>query len=153
VGRGSAGGYVEREAQEEKIIYTITELQNHICQSMAGRAAEMLYYGDVDGLSTGVSSDLRQATGMAERMIREFGMSSEVGQIFIDERAAREGAFAEQVNQAAQRIIQTQLERGINALRDHKEYIDNLSGELLSKNRLDRSDLERILPPPGGLPA
>ncbi len=153
VGRGSAGGYVEREAQEEKIIYTIGELKNHICQSMAGRAAEILYYGDVEGLSTGVSSDLRQATSMAERMIREFGMSPEIGQIFIDERAVHDGALAEQVNQAAQSVIQGQLERGINVLRDHKEYIDALSGELLSKNRLDRKDLERILPPPGGIMA
>lgn len=147
VGRGSAGGYVEREAQEEKIIYTVGELQNHICQSMAGRAAEILYYGDVEGLSTGVGSDLRQATVMAERMIREFGMSAEIGQIFIDERASREGALAEQVNQAAQRIVQSQLELGINTLRDHKQSMDTLSSELLSKNRLDRADLERILPP------
>jgi cell division protease FtsH len=151
VGRGSAGGYVEKEAQEEKIIYTFAELKNHICQSMAGRAAELLYYGDLEGLSTGVGSDLRQATHMAERMIREFGMSPEIGQIYLDEREVREGALAGQVNEAAENIIRAQLERGLKALRDHKDYIDKLSTELLSKNRLDRSDLERILPPPGGL--
>lgn len=151
VGRGSAGGYVEKEAQEEKIIYTITELQNMICQSMGGRAAEILYYGDYDGLSTGVSSDLRHASSLAERMISEFGMSQEVGQIFLDERAMREGALAAQVNEAAERIVRAQLERGLQALRDNKALIDRLSSELLSKNRLDRKDLESILPPPGGM--
>lgn len=153
VGRGSAGGYVEREAEEEKIIYTLPELQNLICQSMAGRAAEMLYYGDAEGLSTGVGSDLRHVTGLAERMIREYGMSPEIGQIYLDERAAREGSLATQINQAAEQIVRAQLERALQALRDHKDAIDRLSAELLEKNRLERSDLERILPPPGGLSA
>ncbi len=151
VGRGSAGGYVEREADEEKIIYTVSELQNMICQSMAGRAAEMLYYGDSEGLSTGVGSDLRHASGLAERMIREYGMSSEVGQIYLDEQAAREGEVAARIKQAAERTVRAQLERGLQALRDNQDALNRLSEELLKKNRLDRSELERILPPPGGM--
>ncbi|MDI7276132.1 MAG: AAA family ATPase, partial [Anaerolineae bacterium] len=79
VGRGTAGGYVEREANEEKIIYTRSELEDLICGAMAGRAAEVLYYGDAGGLSTGVAGDLRNASAWAQRMVREFGMSEEIG--------------------------------------------------------------------------
>jgi ATP-dependent Zn protease len=147
VGRGSAGGYVEKEAQEEKIIYTRGELEQMICQAMGGRAAELIYYGDADGLSTGVASDLRAATYWAQRMITEFGMS-ELGQVFVDTRRLPEGALADKVSVAAERIVHAQLERAVASLREHQGDLDRLSSELLSKNRLSRADLERILTSP-----
>ena len=145
VGRGSAGGYVEREAQEDKIIYTRTELEEMICQAMGGRAAELLYYGDADGLSSGVASDLRNATTWADRMIREFGMSEEIGQVFFDSRRMQDGPLAVIVREAAERIVRAQLDNALGMLRANREALDLLSCELLSKNRLTRSDLERIL--------
>jgi ATP-dependent Zn protease len=145
VGRGSAGGYVEKEAQEDKIIYTRSELEYLICQAMGGRAAELLYYGDADGLSTGVASDLKNATVWAERMIREFGMSDEIGQVFFDPRYLQDGPLAARVSEAAERIVRAQLDKALEMLTAHRQKLDRLSSELLSKNRLTRSDLERIL--------
>jgi len=146
IGRGSAGGYVEKEAQEEKIIYTRRELEQMICQAMGGRAAEVVYYGDAEGFSTGVASDLRNATLWAERMIREFGMSQELGQVFLDAQYVRGGPLATKVSEVAQGIVHAQLDQAIALLKAHRENLDRLSNELLSKNRLTRSDLERVLP-------
>lgn len=146
VGRGGAGGYVEKEAQEEKILYTASELENMICQAMAGRSAEIIFYGELEGLSTGVGSDLRHATQWAERMVSEFGMCLEIGQVFLDERQIQSGPLSARVNEAAQRIVFAQLERAGTLLREHQEYLERLSSELLQKNRLDRKDLEAILP-------
>lgn len=145
VGRGSAGGYVEKEVREDKIIYTCPELENLICQGMGGRAAELLYYGEVDGLSSGVSSDLRNATLLAARMIVEFGMSPDLGQVFLDEQTRREGPLAERINTAAERIVRGQLERAGEILQINRARLDRLSCELLARNRLVRADLERIL--------
>jgi ATP-dependent Zn protease len=145
VGRGSAGGYVEREATEDKIIYTRAELEDLICGAMAGRGAEVLYYGEVGGLSTGVAGDLKNASAWAQRMVREFGMSDEIGQICFDPRPAQDGPLAVRVTQAAERIVRAQLDRALRLLRDQQSALDRLSGELLAKNRLTRDDLERIL--------
>lgn len=144
VGRGSAGGYVEPESREEKIIYTLGDLETMICQAMGGRAAELLYYGEQEGLSTGVASDLRQASTWARRMIREYGMTAEVGQIYIDDQSLREGQVAAQVNLSAEKIVHAQLDRAVELLNTHREQMDTLSKELLSKNRLTRDDLKRI---------
>jgi ATP-dependent Zn protease len=138
---------VEKEAQEEKIIYTRCELEHLICQAMGGRAAELLYYGEADGLSTGVGSDLRHATGWAERMIREFGMCDEIGQVFLDARYLQDGPLAAKASEAAQRIVRAQLDEGLRLLQAYREELDRLSGELLLKNRLTRSDLMEILGP------
>ncbi|MFZ5903260.1 MAG: AAA family ATPase [Chloroflexota bacterium] len=147
IGRGSAGGYVEKEAQENKVIYTRTELENIICQAMGGRAAEMLYYGEAYGPSTGVASDLRVATHWAERMIREFGMSPEVGLVFVDERLLRDGGVAIKVNEAAEKIVRAQFELACQLLQKHRKEMDALSSELLARNRITQSDLEEILKP------
>jgi ATP-dependent metalloprotease FtsH len=145
VGRGGAGGYVEKEIEEEKIIYTRTDLEHMICQAMAGRAAELVYYGDVDGLSTGVGSDLKHASQWAERMIREFGMSEDVGQIFFDRRYLQDGPLAVKVSDAAEDIVDAQLKQAQTMLQEHKQALDDLATALLEKNRLTRADLENIL--------
>ena len=145
VGRGSAGGYVEKEAQEDKMIYTRAELEDMICQAMGGRAAELLYYGKKDGLSSGAASDLRHASIWAERMIREFGMSEEIGQVFLGGRSDSDGKMAERVSQAAEKLVHGQLDRAQELLTTHKGKLDVLSAELLDKNRLTRPDLEKLL--------
>jgi ATP-dependent metalloprotease FtsH len=144
VGRGGAGGYVEREIDEEKIIFTRTELEEMICQSMGGRAAETIYYGETDGFSTGVSSDLKHATQWAERMISQFGMSDEIGQVFFDARYLKDGPMAAKINGAAEEIVHNQLDQAVKLLEENREKLDLLSEVLVEKNRLDRSQLEMI---------
>lgn len=142
VGRGSAGGYVEKEAQEDKIIYTRPELEDMICQAMAGRAAELIYYGETEGLSTGVASDLRAASHWAERMVCEFGMSSQVGQIYLERRTP---PIPEAVTKTSQEIVAGQLTRATEMLQRDRKILDRLSTELLERNRLSRPELETLL--------
>jgi ATP-dependent metalloprotease FtsH len=143
LGRGRAGGYVEREAQEEKIIYTRAELERMIRQAMGGRAAEILYYGESEGLSTGVASDLQTATRWAEAMIREFGMSDSIGQVSV-----RSGIMDDKVSVAAAGIVRAELDAGLALLADCRDGLGGVVSELLAKNRLTRADLERILGKP-----
>lgn len=148
VGRGSAGGYVEKEAQEDKTIYTASEIEDMICMAMGGRAAEMLYYGEQEGLSTGVASDLRMATHWAKKMITDYGMNEDIGQVFLGGDAAYNGISNEvegRVLQAAEVINQEQLEKAEAMLTEHRDQLDELVAALLEKNRLTRQELESIL--------
>ncbi len=145
VGRGGAGGYLERQADETKTIYTKSELENMICQAMGGRAAELLFYGDTGGLSTGVSGDLRSATHWAQRMVANYGMESTVGQIFINPEALKDGPVAHKLHEAVQRIIKSQLDRAVTLLEKDRDKLDTLIAELLEKNRLSKEELEAIL--------
>jgi len=146
VARGNAGGYVEREADEDKMLYTRTELLGRIRQSMAGRAAEILYYGMEEGLTTGVSGDLQTSTHYAEMMVRDYGMDDHIGQIKIDPRRLADGPLGIEVNMAVQKIIRSQLNQGLEELKKHQTSLDKLVQELMEKNRLTREELERILP-------
>jgi ATP-dependent metalloprotease FtsH len=151
VGRGGAGGYVEKDAQEDKILYSRSELGSIIRQAMGGRAAEIIYYGKSEGQSTGVSSDLRVASRWAERMVREFGMSEAVGQLHIDERQLRDGPLTVRVAEAAEAIVHAELDEAVRLLESHRSTMDRLVTELLARNRLTAQDLEALLPAPDGM--
>ncbi|MBN1259804.1 MAG: AAA family ATPase [Anaerolineae bacterium] len=146
VGRGTAGGYVERESEENKLIHTRGELETLICRTMGGRAAEVLIYGEDEGLSTGASSDLRQAAYWAGRMVREFGMSAVLGPLHLSPDAAQTGPLGGQIHEEIRHIVQTQLERAYTLLETHREALDTLAGALLTKNRLTRAEIVVLLP-------
>ena len=117
-----------------------------IRQAMGGRAAEILYYGESEGLSTGVASDLQTATRWAEAMIREFGMSDSIGQVSV-----RSGVMDDKVSVAAAGIVRAELDAGLALMTDSRAGLEGLVSELLAKNRLTRADLERILGEPPAL--
>ena len=146
VGRGGAGGYMEREIDEDRILYTKSELEQRICESMGGRAAEILYYGDTEGLSTGVSGDLSNATYWAQKMVKEFGMAEEFEAVALpDNQKQTDGPIAFKVIEKTQIIIKAQLNRAISLLADNRKKLDLLSGELLQANRLSQVEIKKIM--------
>ena len=75
VARGGHGGYMEHSAKDMAPLSTKEELLNRIRTSLGGRAAEIAYYGEKDGISTGASGDLESATRIARAMICNYGMA------------------------------------------------------------------------------
>lgn len=148
VARGKAGGYVEREANEDRMVYLKTELEGMIRQAMAGRAAEIVYYGPESGLSSGVSGDLETATHWAGLMVRQFGMSADMGHIALDARRIGDGPLADKVAAAVERIVAGQLEAAVRQLEEHRATMDLLVDKLMEKNRLTREELEVFMPEP-----
>jgi ATP-dependent Zn protease len=144
--RGKAGGFVERETDESRMLYTKQELEEWIRQAMAGRAAELLYYGDEKGLTTGVGEDLRAATRYAEMMVRRYGMDEGIGQIVLEADQLGGGPLAGEAMRAAGRIVKKQLDRALSELEAHRGELDRLVEALMEKNRLTREELEGILP-------
>ena len=81
--RGQAGGYTMYLPGEETSYRTANYLSARIASAMGGRVAEQLVLGEI---STGASSDIKQATEIARSMVTEYGMSAAVGPIFLGGR-------------------------------------------------------------------
>lgn len=145
VARGKTDGFVEREADENRIIYSKSELEGIIRQSMGGRAAEIIYYGDDDGLTTGAAGDLQRATHYAGLMVRDYGMEKGIGQVAINPKNLNDGPLAIKVLESVEKIINSQLIYAIDELRKHRKSLDHLVERLMEKNRLTRNELEIIL--------
>lgn len=145
IARGNVGGFVEKEADEDKMVYTVEDLEGMIRQSMAGRAAETVYYGEKGGLTTGASSDLKSATHYAELMVREYGMGDGIGHVVIDPKRLGDGPLAIEVMRTTERIIKQQLDSAVQAINNNRPTMDRLVDALMDKNRLTREDLESVM--------
>ncbi|MGB3733449.1 MAG: ATP-dependent zinc metalloprotease FtsH, partial [Ilumatobacter sp.] len=73
--RGMALG-VTWSLPQERHTYSKEYFEDTICKAMGGRVAEIVVFGH---LNSGAANDLEQATGIARRMVREWGMSDRVG--------------------------------------------------------------------------
>jgi len=88
-----AGGYTlfsEKPEIREGGLYTKDILKKRLVITMAGKAAESIYYGD-EQVSLGAVQDLRQANQLAKRMVGNYGMGEEL-EVFFDEGAGDDGA-------------------------------------------------------------
>jgi ATP-dependent Zn protease len=73
--RESALGLVSYQEKEERYVRTRSDVMARIKTTLAAGAAEKLWFGET---TTGVSSDLRQATWAAATMVGLFGMGEEL---------------------------------------------------------------------------
>ncbi|MBQ7088274.1 MAG: AAA family ATPase [Clostridia bacterium] len=144
VARGDHGGYMLRAEQEGKAIYTRDEMLARIRTSLGGRAAEIVYYGDRDGISSGASGDLQHATYWAQMILCSLGMDEEFGLAVVDPRAAV-GELADEIRAAVNRILKEQMAETVRLIRENKETIDALVTELMYKNHLNEHEIARIL--------
>ncbi|HRA67804.1 MAG TPA: ATP-dependent zinc metalloprotease FtsH, partial [Caldilinea sp.] len=76
VPRGSAGGYVWRVAEKDRLMAKRAYFLDNIAVALGGRVAEELVFGDI---SNGAAMDIQQLTQMARAMVTKYGMSEKMG--------------------------------------------------------------------------
>ena len=143
VARGDHGGYMQHADQEGKSIYLRSDLLSRIRTSLGGRAAETVYYGPEDGVSTGASGDLYSATKLAEQMICRYGMDSEIGLTYIDSSAAV-GEWATSIHTRIKSILDKEMQNAIALIEQNRRAIDCMVEALLAKNHLKENEIDAI---------
>ena len=144
VARGDHGGYMQHDDNEGKAIYTRDELLAKIRTSLGGRAAEIVYYGEKDGVSTGASGDLTSATNIARSIICTYGMDRELGLAVIDQQESRTGESASVIRKAVNKILDGEMQIAIRLIEENRCVIDELVERLLSENHLTGSEISAI---------
>ena len=80
--RGIAAlGYTLQLPTEDRYLMTRSELESKIAVLLGGRIAEQLVFGEA---STGAADDLQKATNIAQRMVKDYGMSDVLGTVALD---------------------------------------------------------------------
>jgi len=163
VSRGIAAlGYTLNMPLEDRYLMTREELQDTLAAILGGRAAEEVVFGEI---STGAANDLQQATQMAERMVKEFGMSERVG--LVAHREERSQQFlgmgvadrpysddtARLIDEEVKGIIGTGYDRAKDLLAQHRQALEEIVKILFEKEVMDGDELRAILERHGiGLP-
>ncbi|MBR5258428.1 MAG: ATP-dependent zinc metalloprotease FtsH [Clostridia bacterium] len=154
VPRGMAGGYTKWLPDEKTNYMSSRRLRAHIAMAMGGMCAEQLVYGDV---TTGGTSDIKNATSLARSMVTEYGMS-DLGPIFLSgEREVFLGRqFAQtssglseklmsDVDDEVRKLINEGRQRATEILEQHRDKLEGLVKLLLEKEKLDREAFEAFM--------
>ncbi|MEA1918573.1 MAG: AAA family ATPase [Campylobacterota bacterium] len=133
---------------------TVKDFKNRISVSLAGRTAQMKRFGDIDGMDTGASNDLQQATRDAYAAIAYYGMDREVGYININGvMDAKDNSISAKDTKHYHQKIDSALERWMiegkqsvtDLVNDHWSTIERLSKLLLEKEIIYDDELDEIL--------
>ena len=141
VARGDHGGYMQHADGESKGTYSHKELLFRIRTSLAGRAAEIAYYGPEDGLTTGASGDLQSATRLATRIIGSYGMDAKMGLACLNPHS---DALASELRARVNEILAEELVAAINTINENRAAMDAIVSELMAKNYLKGDEIDEI---------
>ena len=150
-----AGGYTlfnERQNITESGLYTKDLYKKQLIIAMGGKAAERIFYGN-DFISVGAIQDLKQANGLAERMIGNYGMGDHLEPFFnknLDPMTARNGdTYSEEIkkiiDEESLELVNVALIEAINILMLNYQKINILVEELLKKNTLYGNELDNLI--------
>ena len=156
VPRGIAAlGYTMQVPTEDRFLMRRTELLNKIATLLGGRAAEEIILGDI---STGAHNDLSKATDIARSMVKEYGMSNLVGQVYFSrerrplflEAAAQGGgeyseATAQLIDKEIREIISAQYGKALEIVKNNRDSLEKAVVLLLEKEKIDGKELKRIM--------
>jgi len=146
--------FVARNYRDVQDNMTVKDFKDRICTALAGRTAQMKKFGNIDGMDTGASNDLQQATRDAYAAIAHYGMDSEVGYVningILDARAGSPGGtesehFYEKIDEALKRWMQEGEKRTTELVNAHWGEIEPLSQLLLEKEIIYEAELDTIL--------
>ncbi|MCX5698742.1 MAG: ATP-dependent zinc metalloprotease FtsH [Candidatus Omnitrophica bacterium] len=153
--RGLAGGYTFTPPLEDRHYWTKKELLAEITMILGGRASEELNLSEV---TTGAQNDLEVATGMARRMVTQFGMSERLGNltlgrreglVFLGRDIMEEKNYSEQtarvIDEEVKQIIDDAYNKAIELLKNNQDKLRLLSNSLLEKEVLSGDEVKKIL--------
>ena len=164
--RGPSLGSTMWLPEEDKYTNRKNELLDSLVVSMGGRVAEEIVFGDV---TNGARGDIKMATGIARRMVCEWGMSEKMGMVEYGEHEdyvflgrdisrARDysEATAEEIDLEVRKLIDDSYAKAEQMLTEHRSKLEYIAKALLEFETLDGAQIRDIIehgrmlnPPPG----
>ncbi len=153
--RGRALGVTTYLPIDEKHTYSKEYLEAMITYAMGGRAAEKMIFNEY---TTGASNDIERATGMARKMVCEFGMSEKLGpiaygqkqeEIFLGREISQHRDYSEStqimIDDEVKKIVQAGMDKAERLLNENADILHRMSEALLEREILDSVEIDMIM--------
>jgi cell division protease FtsH len=133
------------------------QMEGHLAMAFGGRVAEVLIFGP-ENVTTGASSDIAQATGIARAMVTEYGMSEKLGRIryrdnqqevFLGHSVAQSQHMsddtAQLIDEEVRRIIEEAEALATKELTDHMDDLHAVAKALLEYETLSGDEVKKVM--------
>jgi cell division protease FtsH len=149
-------GATHQLPEAERHLYSEDYLTDLLAVRLGGRAAELVVFGHG---STGAANDLAEATQLAVRMVREFGLSPALGPVGYSSDSPQylggpiQDGLRRPYSEETQRVVDEEVarllreaeQRAVAMLNDHREELDWLAARLVEKETVDGSVVLEVL--------
>ena len=152
--RGQALGMVVSLPEMDKLNYHKDEAKQKITMTMAGKAAEILKWGE-EHVSNGPAGDIMQASAIARAMVMRWGMSDKVGNIDYSEAhegyQGNTGGFSvsaktkELIENEVRDLIETGYQEAKRILQERNEEWERLAQGLLEYETLTGDEIKKVM--------
>jgi cell division protease FtsH len=156
---GQALGVTQQLPLVERHLYGEDYLTDSLAVRLGGRAAELIELGQG---STGAANDLASATDLAIKMVREFGLSPELGPVGYPEGGSvflggggvgmSSRPFAEDtqatIDREVSRLLREAEENALGKIRSHRYELGQLVNLLLDRETVDGAAVYEIVGKP-----
>ncbi len=155
IARGRAGGYTLKLPIEDRHLHTKTEFIEELAVLLGGYLTELAIYKDV---TTGATSDLRRATGLARRLVTEYGMSDTLGprtfgeredMTYLGQSGYERRDYSEKTAEAIDGDITgfiaqaRKMAEGI--ISEHRAELDKIAALLLEKETIEQAEFDALM--------
>lgn len=154
IARGPAAGYTLKMPKEERRIKRKSEFLAELTVLLAGFCAEKLKFKEI---TTGAANDLKRASELARKLVKEYGMSS-MGPIAwgekeelvflgreISEQRNYSERMAEKIDKEVSRFIKDAENQATKILKKRRKTLDKLAKVLIKKETIEREEFEKIV--------
>ncbi|MBE6377358.1 MAG: ATP-dependent metallopeptidase FtsH/Yme1/Tma family protein [Lentisphaerae bacterium] len=150
----SALGATFMMPKEDTYTKSKLELKAMMAMSLGGRAAEEIVFGDV---TTGASADIEHLTGIARKMVCQFGMSKlgpiKMGDFTNHPHMRIDGLPPDGISNETEREIDMEVralideayKNALNCLTEHRDQLDKIAEELLVKETISIAQINELL--------
>jgi cell division protease FtsH len=156
ISRGFAGGYTMKSPLEDQHLKTRNQFLADMAMMLSGYVSEKLTFGDV---STGASSDLKQASELARRLVTKYGMSelgpvtfgSDEEMMFLGGQISSDRNYsdrvASEIDEQVQKFVMRACETAEKVLKVQKAALKTIADTLMEKETLEQDDFYALLKP------
>ena len=151
VPRGVAALGYAQYLPKEQYLYRTEQLMDSMCMTLGGRVAEDIFFGKI---SNGAQNDLERNTKLAYSMVTIYGMSEKVGNVSFYDPTGEYGyqkPYSEKTSELIDEEVRNLLGKAYNRTKElllsKKDQVESVAKELLTKEILFKSDLERLIGP------
>ncbi|MCL2598352.1 MAG: ATP-dependent zinc metalloprotease FtsH [Firmicutes bacterium] len=152
--RGQAAGYTMMRPDNDDNGYTVGKLTAMLAMTMGGRAAEEIVIHD---FSAGAAGDIKSVTSIARKMVTEWGMSSEIGpmflggegEVFLGKSYGSHSNTSEQmtakIDAEVKKLIDTAHQKALEVLTEKRQIMDNMARVLVERETIYAEEVSMLM--------
>ncbi len=154
VARGAMGGYTRLLPDGDRYLWTKGQFEDMMATALGGRAAEEIVFGE---MTTGASNDLQRTTQIAQRMVKQYGMSDKLGPrtlgrrqelVFLGREIHEEQDYssklAEEIDQEVRDLINTAKVKAETILEENRERLAAIAEFLIQHESVEGDNLQAL---------